>query len=85
MRRTISIAIAALCLAGAFVASAQTKEAKDEIDDVTEYTFPDEAVVGGLPGTDEIHVVVRKPPKTRSLIKVRSNFVHAMLKSVEDI
>jgi hypothetical protein len=83
MKRTISIIAFALLASWALAASAQGQE--ERIDDVTEYTFPDEAVVGGIIGADGARVSVRPKPKTHSLIKVRSNFVQAMLTSVEDI
>jgi hypothetical protein len=86
MERIIAIAAVALLLGAALPVGAQAKaRAGQEIDDVTEYTFPDESVVGGLPGADDVRIVVRPKPKARSLIQVRTNFVHAMLKSVEDI
>jgi hypothetical protein len=85
MKRTISIIAFALLASAALGASAQGQDKGEQINDVTEYTFPDEAVVGGLPGANESVIVVRPRAKTHSLIKVRTNFVHAMLKSVEDI
>ena len=85
MERIITIVAAALCLCAALPAGAQARQGGESANDVTEYTFPDEAVVGGLPGVDEAVVVVRPRAKSRSLIKVRTNFVPAMLKSIEDI
>jgi hypothetical protein len=83
MRRTISIVSFALLALAA--AGAKAQEKPQEIGDVTEYTFPDEAVVGGIPGADEVRVTVRPKGKSHSLIRVRTHFVRAMLLSVEDI
>jgi hypothetical protein len=53
--------------------------------DTTEYSFDDDVVQGDLVRPDGEMTVVRKQAKQRSLIKVRTNFVPEMLKSVEDI
>ena len=76
----------AMICAGAILTFGLAAVADDEpIRDVTEYRFEDEAVVGGLVGVERGGVVVRKPGKTRSLIRVRTHFVPEMLKEVEDI
>jgi len=85
MKRTISIIAFAILACAALAASAQGQGKSEEINDVTEYTFPDEAVVGGIVGTEGEHIIIRNPPKQRSLIKVRTHFVPSLLKSVEDI
>ena len=69
MERIITIVAAALCLCAALPAGAQARQGGES----------------GLPGVDEAVVVVRPRAKSRSLIKVRTNFVPAMLKSIEDI
>jgi hypothetical protein len=85
MKKKISIIAFALLVFPALGAGAQGQDKNAQANDVTEYTFPDEAVVGGIPGADEVRVIIRHPPKQRSLIKVRTNFVRSLLKSVEDI
>ena len=85
MKRTISIIAFALLASAALGASAQGNGKNEEINDVTEYIFNDLNVQGGIIGPEGVRVDVRKLGKTKSLIKVRSNFVHAMLRSVEDI
>jgi hypothetical protein len=63
-----------------------TALAQDQHEDgVTEYKFDDENVLGELIGPGDTGVTVRKPGKTRSLIKVRRHFVPEMFKSVENI
>lgn len=84
MKRTISIIAFAVLACAGLCAGAQG-QGDGEINDVTEYTFPDEAVVGGIVGTEGEHITIRNPPKQRSLIKVRTHFVPSLLKSVEDI
>jgi hypothetical protein len=85
MKRTISIIAFALSATAALGAGAQTPPRGGEISDVTEYKFEDVAVTGAVIGPDGVRIDVRTLGKTRSLIKVRSNFVRAMLQSVEDI
>jgi hypothetical protein len=85
MKKSISLIAAAVCLSGSLAANAQGRDETQRVDDVTEYTFPDEAVVGGLPGADEARITVRPRAKSHSLIKVRTHFVPSMLRSVEDI
>jgi hypothetical protein len=53
--------------------------------DVTEYRFDDEAVLGGLIGPGGEGIVVRRPGRHKSLIKIRGHFVPEVLKSVEHI
>ena len=53
--------------------------------DVTEYKFTDESVVGGLVGIDEVTITSRPRGRERSLIRVRGHFVPEMLRSVEDL
>lgn len=83
MRTTISIIALALCVSAA--AGARAQETSGPVEDVTEYTFPDEAVVGGIPGAGEVRITVRPKGKSHSLIRVRTSFVRAMILSVEDI
>ena len=83
MKRTITVIAFALLACTALGAGAQEKE--PGVNDVTEYIFNDVSVTGTIIGPDGKDIIVRRPAKTKSLIKVRSNFVHAMLKSVEDI
>jgi predicted small secreted protein len=85
MKRTISIIAFALMASAALGASAQGQGQGEEINDVTEYIFNDLNVQGGIIGPEGVRIDVRKLGKTKSLIKVRNNFVHAMLRSVEDI
>lgn len=59
--------------------------AQEQVQDVTEYKFQDEHLVGELVGAASLDIVVRKQPKSKSLIKVRKHFVPEMLKQVEDI
>lgn len=83
MKKLISVIAFALLACAALGAGAQERD--PGIDDVTEYVFNDVSVTGTIIGPDGTGVVVRVPPKTKSLIKIRTNFVRAMLKSVEDI
>ena len=85
MRKTISIIVFALLACAALGASAQGQDKNEEINDVTEYIFNDLNVTGGIIGPEGVRIDVRKLGKTKSLIKVRSNFVRSMLQSVEDI
>lgn len=59
--------------------------AQENDQDITEYKFTDENVVGGLVGIDEVRIDVRGQGKTRSLIRVKGHFIPEMLKSVENI
>ena len=59
--------------------------AQEQVQDVTEYKFEDEHLVGDLVGANELGIVVRKPGKSKSLIRIRKHFVPEMLKQVEDI
>jgi predicted small secreted protein len=85
MKRTISIIAFAILTCAALAAGAQGQGKGGEINDVTEYIFNDLNVTGGVIGPEGVRIDVRKQGKTRSLIKVRTNFVRSMLKSVEDI
>jgi len=85
MKRTISIIAFALLASAALGASAQGQDRNGQINDVTEYIFNDVTVSGTIIGPDGVRIDVRKQGKTKSLIKVRSNFVRSMLQSVEDI
>ena len=51
----------------------------------TEYKFDDDVVEGDLVSPDNEGVLVLKNENTKSLIKVRQQFIPEMLKSVEDI
>ena len=84
MKKTISIIAFAVLACEGLCASAQGQD-NEEINDVTEYIFNDLSVTGGIIGPEGVRIDVRKLGKTKSLIKVRSNFVRSMLKSVEDI
>jgi len=85
MKKTISVIAFALLASAAFGASAQGQDKNAQINDVTEYIFNDLNVTGGIIGPEGVRIDVRKLGKTKSLIKVRNNFVRSMLKSVEDI
>jgi hypothetical protein len=85
MKKTISIIAFALLASAALVASAQGQDKDERINDVTEYVFTDLNVSGTIIGPEGVRIDVRKQGKTKSLIKVRSNFVRSMLQSVEDI
>ena len=85
MRKTISIIAFAILACAALGASAQGQGKNEEINDVTEYVFNDLSVTGGIIGPEGVRIDVRKKGKTKSLIKVRTNFVRSMLQSVEDI
>jgi len=85
MKRTISIIAFALLASAALAASAQGQGKGEEINDVTEYVFNDLNVTGGIIGPEGVRIDVHKRGKTKSLIKVRTNFVRSMLQSVEDI
>jgi hypothetical protein len=78
--------IAAFACALLFVALSSVSWAQDEYEKgVTEYKFLDENVLGDLVGPGGVGITVRKPGKSRSLIKVRKHFVPEMFKSVENI
>jgi hypothetical protein len=51
----------------------------------TEYDFEADDVEGNLVKPDEANIGAEQHGKTSSLIKIRSDFVPEMLKSVEDI
>lgn len=70
--------LTALLVVGAPIAFAQS-------DDVEEHTFEDEIVPGDYmrPGGEQL--VVRRRSDRESLIRIRTEFVAPMLKSVEDI
>jgi hypothetical protein len=87
MKRIIAIIAAAVCLHAALPAGAQERAEAGEkqISDVTEYKFDDVTVTGDIIGPDGTIVIASLKGKSRSLIKVRSNFVRSMLQSVEDI
>jgi hypothetical protein len=85
MNKTISIIAFALLSSAALGASAQGQDKNAQINDVTEYIFTDLSVTGTIIGPEGVRIDVRKLGKTKSLIKVRSNFVRSMLQSVEDI
>ena len=85
MKKTISIIAFALLASAALGASAQDQGRSGQINDVTEYIFNDLNVSGTIIGPEGVRIDVRKQGKTKSLIKVRSNFVRSMLQSVEDI
>ena len=74
-----------IILIGTMLLLAATTSFADEYADSTEYSFDDDVVQGDLVRPDGEMAVVRKKAKQRSLIKVRTNFVPEMLKSVEDI
>ena len=80
MKTTVTIVCAALCALVSLGALAQ-----ESVQDVTEYKFQDEHLVGELVGANQLDIVVRKQPKSKTLIKVRKHFVPEMLKAVEDI
>jgi hypothetical protein len=85
MKRAISIIAFALLATAALGANAQGQGKDAQINDVTEYIFNDLNVTGTIIGPEGVRIDVRKQGKTKSLIKVRSNFVRSMLQSVEDI
>jgi hypothetical protein len=85
MKKKISIIAFALLASAALGASAQGQDKNAQINDVTEYIFNDLNVTGTIIGPEGVRIDVRKLGKTKSLIKVRSNFVRSMLQSVEDI
>jgi hypothetical protein len=70
---------------GMFAALFMATTARAQNEDTTEYRFDDEIVAGDLLRPDSAQVSVLKKPRTRSLVKIRDNFVPHMLKSVEDI
>jgi hypothetical protein len=72
-------------LAGTIFLIASATVVAQDYADTTEYSFDDDVVQGDLVRPDGEMTVVRKKAKQRSLIKVRTNFVPEMLKSVEDI
>lgn len=81
MKRTIAVLLTAVAVTTGSFAAAQDGRGED----VTEYRFDDEAVLGGLLGPGGEGIVVRQPGKQKSLIKIRGHFVPEMLKSVEHI
>jgi hypothetical protein len=85
MGKAISVIVFALLACAALAANAQSQDRNQQINDVTEYIFNDLNVSGTLIGPEGVRIDVRKQGKTKSLIKVRSNFVRSMLQSVEDI
>lgn len=60
--------------------SAQQREAPD-----TEYAFDDDMVQGTTLGPDVEVLQTRRRGARDSLIRARENFVHELLKSVEDL
>ena len=80
MRTIVTIVCAAL-----FALTAGGALAQENVQDVTEYKFQDEHLMGEIVGPGSAGIVVRKQGKSKTLIKVRKHFVPEMLKSVEDI
>jgi len=64
----------------AAAASAQQREVPD-----TEYAFDDDIVRGTTFGPDVEVLQTRRRGARDSLIRARENFVHELLKSVEDL
>jgi hypothetical protein len=81
MKWTIALLFAAVAAAFCVTAAAQGRYEED----VTEYRFDDEAVLGDLIGPGGGGIVVRQPGKQKSLIRIRKHFVPEVLKSVEHI
>jgi hypothetical protein len=53
--------------------------------EVTSYRFDDELVRGGVPAPTAEHLYVRRRSDRESLIRVRTQFVHELLKSAEQL
>jgi len=81
MRRLIVSVCVALFLLGGLAALADDTHPED----VTEYKFDDENVLGDLVGPGGDVITTRHPGKQKSLIRVRRHFIPEMFKSVEDI
>ena len=85
------IAAFALNLAGAAAStllptSALADPPADGLDaEVTSYRFDDDLVRGGVPAPAAEHLYVRKRSDRESLIRVRTQFVHELLKSAEQL
>jgi len=67
------------------IAAGAPAAAQDEPGDVTEYTFPDEHLVGEIVGPGGTGITVGPKGESRSLIRVRGHFVREMIRSVEEI
>ncbi len=80
MKRVLALVSLSLFLAGTNVMAQQ-----NQTQDVTTYKFSDNLVEGDLiaPGGDI--VTTRTPGRERSLIRIRTQFVDALLKSVENL
>ena len=81
MKRFISIMAAMLVL---FVLGAANAQGVTYAE-TTEYSFDDDVVTGDLVRPDGELTTVRKSGRTKSLIRVRTDFVREMLKSVENL
>ena len=53
--------------------------------EVTNYRFEDDLVRGGVPAPTAEHLYVRRRSDRESLIRVRTQFVHELLKSAEQL
>ena len=81
MKRAFVFFMLGNCLLAGIPAMAQEQNEED----VTEYFMDPDSVEGTNYRPDDGIVTSRRPGKTRSLIKVRANFIPQMLTSVEKI
>jgi hypothetical protein len=78
------LAVGAIVLGGlAFAIPAHAQDGG--LGSMTEYNFDDDLVTGDLVRPDGELIGARKKAKVNTLIRVRSNFIPEMLKSVENL
>jgi hypothetical protein len=85
MRRWVIVALLGLGVGPRQGWAQETQEAKPEPPGTTTYDFEDDLVTGDLVRPDGELLNVRRRGGRSSLIRLRTDFVRELLKSVEDL